>query len=101
MDAEAKTGPVRCRVELFGTARLAAGRADVPLELRGIASVRQVVIQLAEACPELVGKAIRDDGRGVADGYVLNLNGTCFVDHLEQPVETGDSVLLLSTQAGG
>lgn len=101
VDAETRAGPIRCRVELFGTARLVAGRAHVPIELRGAGSVRQVVIQLAETCPGLVGKAIRDDGQGVVEGYVLNLNGVSFVDCLEQPVESGDSVLLLSNQAGG
>jgi hypothetical protein len=68
-----------------------------------------LVSALAEACPQLVGRIIRPDRAALEDGYVFNLNGTTFLsndlgNHLgEHPVEleTGDALLLLSSQAGG
>ena len=39
---------------------------------------------LGEACPELVGQVIAEDGRRLQESYTFNLNGTSFVD--DEPV---------------
>ena len=88
-------------VELFGVPRLVAGRKVVALSLGDGADLGDVVVGLANVCPALVGKAIKEDLSGPMDGYVLNMNGFSFVDRLDTPVRAGDAVLLLSDQAGG
>jgi hypothetical protein len=88
-------------VELFGTPRLRAGRPVVEVILPQGASRRQVVGALAKACPELVGHAILDDLSGLQDGFVFNRGGTAFLSGEQFSIQQGDSLLLLSNQAGG
>ena len=88
-------------VELFGTARLRSGQHEVTLELPAEATRRQVVHALALACPALVGNAIREDLAGLEDGYAFNRNGTAFLSGEVLSLRPGDSLLVLSSQAGG
>ncbi len=95
-----KTG-IAVNVELFGTSRLAAGRREVELVLPPEATRQEFAEALAGACPALVGKVIRDDLSGLQEGYVLNRNGLAFLDGGILNVQHGDSLLILSNQAGG
>jgi len=95
-----KTG-IAIKVELFGTPRLAAGRREIELVLPTEASRRGFAEALAEACPALVGKVIRDDLTGLQGGYVLNRNGLAFLTGELLNVQDGDSILILPNQAGG
>ena len=94
-------------VELFGMARVQAGVSSVPLAVDAQASIPALLHALARECPELVGCALSqsDDGAvAVADGYALNRNGLEFLPpEIEAPLgwAPGDSLLLLSNQAGG
>jgi molybdopterin converting factor small subunit len=92
---------VKVRVELFGMPRLRAGRREVELELPAETSRQQVMHALAEACPALVGPVLGEDLNGLQDGYVFNLNGTAFLSGDSISLQPGDSLLLLSNQAGG
>jgi molybdopterin converting factor small subunit len=92
---------VKISVELFGTPRLRAGRREVKLKLPAEARRQQVIQALAEACPALVGHALREDFSALQDGYVFNLNGTTFLSGDTISLQSGDSLLLLSNQAGG
>jgi molybdopterin converting factor small subunit len=89
-----------CRIELFGVARLAAGRNHVDLTLDATSTLADAVAALGKACPALVGKAVLADGR-LAEGYVLNLDGRSFCADLSRPVQPGERILLLSSEAGG
>ena len=88
-------------VELFGTPRLRAGKREVALELQAEASRRDVIAALAEACPELVGRAIREDLSDLDEGFVFNQGGRTFLSGDRFTFQAGDSLLLLSSQAGG
>ena len=88
-------------VELFGTPRLRTGRREVALELRPEISRREVVIALAEACPELVGHAICHDLSDLDQGFVFNHSGRTFLTGDRFSFQPGDTLLLLSSQAGG
>jgi molybdopterin converting factor small subunit len=92
---------IKVRVELFGTPRLRAGRREVELELPAAARRQQVIQALAQVCPALVGPVLREDSSGLQDGYVFNLNGTAFLSGDTISIQPGDSLLLLSNQAGG
>ena len=94
-------------VELFGMARIQAGASSVTLVVDTRAPVRALVDALARECPELVGNALHlteDGAAAVADGYALNRNGLAFLSSDADavlPWTPGDSLLLLSNQAGG
>ena len=94
-------------VELFGIARVRAGASSIPLEVRSQSPAATLLDALAQACPDLVGNAlcVSDDGTTViADGYALNRNGLVFLPPDSDALldwATGDSLLLLSNQAGG
>ena len=92
---------VSVRVELFGTPRLRSGRREVEISLPPQASREQVTHALAEACPALVGHALREDLSDLQDGYVFNRNGTSFLREWSFTFQEGDALLLLSSQAGG
>ncbi len=89
------------RVELFGTARLAAGRRELAIELIGEPKAGDIVAAIAEACPALVGNVIDESGTALLDSHVLNVNGTAFVDGDTISLSPGDRLLLFSSQAGG
>lgn len=88
-------------VELFGTARLACGRRLVEVELPANSSSAMLTAALADACPQLVGVALREDLGGLLESYTLNLNGTEFVESGQVVLSEGDTLLLFSSQAGG
>ena len=60
-----------------------------------------MVAALALACPALVGHTIRPDLGDLQDGYLLNRNGVAFLTGDDFHLQPGDSLLLLSSQAGG
>ena len=94
-------------VELFGMARISAGASSISLEVGSQSPVATLLDALGHACPELVGNAlcVSDDGTtAIADGYALNRNGLVFLPpDVDAPLDwaSGDSLLLLSNQAGG
>ena len=61
----------------------------------------QVVHALAHACPVLVGQVLREDLSDLQDGYVFNLNGVSFICGDSLRLQSGDFLLLFSSQAGG
>jgi molybdopterin converting factor small subunit len=89
------------RVELFGTARIAAGARWVVLPYREAGCLAEVVGALAVRCRTLVGPVIREDERGLQEGFVFNVNGRDFVPDLSRALRPGDSVLLIAAVAGG
>ena len=97
----ADLGRVAIVVELFGMARIASGRRSVELTLAAFGTTSSLAAALVDACPELVGDAVREDGTGLLASYTVNINGSRFVSGESLDLEQGDSVLLFSSQAGG
>ena len=90
-------------VELFGTARMRAGVGAVSLRMDPAATMGELAQALARECPALLGNALTDTG-AIADGYALNRNGLDFLaSDSDAPLNLrpGDTLLLLSNQAGG
>ena len=92
---------INVRVELFGSARIISGRREVEIAVGGGSSSAELVEALGEACPELVGQVIAEDGRRLQESYVFNLNGITFVGDDPVRLTSGDTVLLFSSQSGG
>lgn len=91
----------RITIELFGMARISCGRRDVEIEAPLDGGMEGIVGVLANACPALVGVAIREDRMGLLDSYTFNLNGTTFVSSGTSRLREGDRLLLFSSMAGG
>jgi molybdenum cofactor guanylyltransferase len=92
---------IQCTVELFGVARMIAKTKDVALALPPDATISDVLAALAKKLPMLVGRVISGDARRLVDGYACNVNGRDFVRHPTAPVKAGDSIVILSADAGG
>ena len=97
----APTTVTHVRVELFGIPRIVAGMREVGLAIEAPADRRALLHSLGQACPSLAGKVILADASDLQDGYVFNLNGTAFLEGEMPRLREGDSLLLLSNQAGG
>lgn len=95
------TLPDRCEVELLGAARLRARTSRVSLDLPQSATLAQVLSALALELPALVGPVITETRDGLTAGHVCNLNGRDFVRDASRPVEPGDRLLIMSSDAGG
>ena len=92
---------IKVVVELFGSARMISGRREIEIAVSKDSSPTELAEALGEACPELVGQVIAEDGRRLQESYTFNLNGTSFVDDEPVRLTRGDTVLLFSSQAGG
>lgn len=92
---------IPCTVELFGVARLVAKTSEVPLSLAAGATFSDVFAALAEKLPMLVGRVIASNRRDLLNGYTANVNGREFVRGSHGTVQAGDSVIILSADAGG
>jgi molybdopterin converting factor small subunit len=87
---------MRVAVELFGIARARAGIAETTATG---ANLGDVLADLAARFPQLANTCI--DGRALRSGFIANLGAERFVTSPETPLCDGDTVLLLSLDAGG
>ncbi len=83
-------------VELFGIPRARAGLAKT--SALG-SNLGDVLADLAQKFPRLAETCI--DGRTLRPGFVANVSAERFVTSPETPLNEGDTVLLLSLDAGG
>jgi molybdopterin converting factor small subunit len=83
-------------VELFGIPRARAGIAQT---LAVGSNLGDVLADLASRFPQLAETCI--DGRGLRTGYIANLGAERFVTSPETPLCEGDTLMLLSLDAGG
>ncbi len=90
-----------CTVELFSVARLVAKTAKVSLALPQEATLSHVFSALAEKLPILVGPVITPDKNSLTSGNACNINGRDFVRDPSVKVHSGDSIFIISADAGG
>lgn len=83
-------------VELFGIPRARAGTAQTSA---AGSNVGDVLADLARQFPPLADICI--DGRSLRPGFIVNLSAERFVTSPETALRDGDTVLLLSLDAGG
>lgn len=87
---------MRVQVELYGIARVRAGTAVTTAEG---SCLGEVLRDLARRYPSLAVCCVEDDH--LRPGFTANLNGARFVTAPETPLQEGDTLLLLSADAGG
>ncbi len=98
------SAPVFCTVELFGVARLTARTPRVPLTLSAEATLGEALTVLGTECPALLDSVLSADEAGhtrLQSGYTCSINGKDFVRDARVPLQAGDSLLILSSDAGG
>jgi molybdopterin converting factor small subunit len=83
-------------VEFFGIAR---ARAGVPSTVAYGNTLGELLLELSHRYPELAASCL--DGRQFRPGYAANLGGNRFVTDPSTQLAAGDTVLLLSLDAGG
>lgn len=83
-------------VELFGIPRARAGVATTTV---AGSQLGDVLDELALRYPALAETCI--DRRRLRPGYVANLGGDRFVTDPETPLAAGETLLILSADAGG
>lgn len=92
---------VPCTVELYGMARLLAKTAKVALVLPPQAVLSSAFVALAGELPVLVGPVIAPDRSKLTRGYACNINGLDFVRDPGFKINPGDSIIIISNDAGG
>jgi len=85
----------RMHVELLGVPRERAGVAELDLEAD---TLGQLLVALVARCPSL-GELITADR--LQPSIVANVNGDRFVSDPRTQLRKGDSILILSADAGG
>ena len=83
-------------VELFGIPR---ARAGIESTVAIGSNLGDVLADLASRFPQLAETCI--DGRELRAGYIANLRAEQFVTSADTPLSEGDTLLLLSLDAGG
>ena len=83
-------------VELFGIPR---SRAGVERTTAVGGCLGDVLADLANRFPGLAAACI--DGRGLRPGFTANLGGERFTTSPDVPLRDGETVLILSIDAGG
>lgn len=91
-----KTARMQVTVELFGIPRRRAGVSQIIAKGATLGAVFQ---DLAQRFPALGADCI--EGRKLKAGFIANLCGEKFVTDPETDLQDGDSVLLMSLDAGG
>jgi molybdopterin-guanine dinucleotide biosynthesis protein A len=92
---------VTCTVELFGVARLLAQTREIALTLPADATLAHVFAAIAQRLPMLDGRVVTANGNALADGFACNVNGLHFVRSATARVTSGDSIAIMSADAGG
>jgi molybdopterin converting factor small subunit len=83
-------------IELYGIARARAGVERTTAEG---ACLGDVLLDLGKQFPALAETCL--NGRCLRPNFLANLGGERFLSAPESPVQEGDTLLLLSTDAGG
>jgi molybdopterin converting factor small subunit len=84
------------RIEFFGIPRHRAGVPEMEVEA---ATLGDALREMRRRLPQLDQVCLADGRLGA--GYLANLNGRNFVSDPATPLADGDSLLVLSSDAGG
>jgi molybdopterin converting factor small subunit len=83
-------------IELFGIARLRAGRAWLEVDATTVA---EALSALGDQCPDVVPEVI--DGGCLTRHFMVSLNGGPFRLDPNTSLDAGDTLMILGNQAGG
>ncbi len=88
------------RVEFYGIPRQRAGVSHTDLQIPlALVTLRDVLLELARRFPKLADDCFEDER--LKTEYIANRNGDQFMSANDGPLCDGDSLLILSADAGG
>ena len=87
------------RVEFFGIARQRAGVASAEVSLPSPATLGDCLAELAGHFPSFAKECIEQ--RRLKPAFAANIGGQRFVSTADAPLADGDTLLILSADAGG
>jgi len=91
---------VKIEVELYGIARHRCGVGQVDVACGpGGTSFGAILAELADRFPGFAETCLRQ--ARLADEFVANIDGQCFVADPKTPIAAGQTLLILSADAGG
>jgi len=89
-------------VEFFGIARERAGVSRTSIEGENLGQVlRGIGARFPRFRKTCLAAGTHDDGGSLSFGYCANLNGDRFVSDPQTTLRDGDTLLILSADAGG
>jgi len=92
---------MQLKVEFLGLARELAGVSESLVTLSEQATWRDLICGLASQFPALAGPVILPENCTLSTAYMLNVNGRTIVRDFDEPVQTGQRLLLMFAEAGG
>ena len=88
------------RVEFFGTVRLRTGTPETSLAtVQGTIRLGEALAILSARFPELAGRCLR--GNELCPGYRASIDGERFIGGSEDEIRDGQTLLIMSSDAGG
>lgn len=84
------------RIEFYGIPKQRAGVDVIDVEA---ATLDEAFQQISEQLPQFADACLA--GSRLQPSYLANINGEHFTTDLRTPLEPGDTVLILSADAGG
>lgn len=94
---------MRVNLEFFGISRLVTGAKSLTLEMEEQTTFRDLLRLLARRYPGMVGDVIHPDGTTLQHPNIFNLNARQMIreERMDESLNDGDRVILMSMSAGG
>jgi len=91
------------RVEFTGISRVLTGESEFVIPLVQGSQISDVIQQISQRYPALVGEVVEKDGRSLIPTNLFSVNGEQILheDQLDYQPKSGDRLILLSLLAGG
>ena len=94
---------MRVYIELLGISRLVAGEKEVIFNLPESATCRDIVRLLKGKYPGMIGDVLRHDSDALQAPNIFALDGKGIIHecHMDELLQNGDRITLMSVSAGG
>lgn len=94
---------INVTVEFTGISRILTGETEIAIPLQDGGRLEDIVKQLGQRFPALIGEVINDDGRSMIPTNLFSINGEQILheDQLHYQPKNGERLIMLSLLAGG
>ncbi|MBN1935788.1 MAG: MoaD/ThiS family protein [Anaerolineae bacterium] len=94
---------MKVHIEYLGVSRLVTQKKAEDLELPDGITFRDLARFLSEAYPKMIGYVIQPGATDLQSPNIFNIDGKRMVrrDQMDDPINDGDKIVLMSMSAGG
>ncbi len=92
---------MKMTVGFFSLARRLSKTKSVVLEITPGATLRDVLVKLGDQFPMLLGELIVPESYDLREPYFFNINGRRVAKNLDEQIQEGEELLLMSINVGG